>query len=289
MINQDLCEILECSDCRGELSFINDDFSLRCLKCNRRFKFNGSFFDFTPSNAYEHPLQKDEEFQRWLNYEGKDVVKQWVYESPSILSTIQKSSHKIAERISKIEGDTLLDIGAGYGQYFDCIKHSISKYRYIFVLDLNERALRYNAENYKFVIPIKGSAYRLPFKKGTINKVVTMYLWEHLYFLEEHFESLNYISHPEGEILAGIPTEGGFLWNFGRRLTTARYYKKRGFDYEKIIKISHCNSAKKIIQKARNYFDVKEIYFWPFNWQIYAINLTVTLRLQKKRLQEKRY
>lgn len=284
LIDKEILGVLECPDCRGDLQLVEHENlnNLQCLNCLRIFNINKDFIDLTPLKLKCHPLQKDEDYQNWLNYDKADPFNRWVYENSRILSFIQRSSHVIAEKISEIKRGIVLDIGVGHGQYFDLIKGDLKQYRYVFVLDLDDEALRYISGKYRDIIAIKGCAYSLPFKRGIVDKVVSMYLLEHLYYLETHFESLDYIVNLNSEILIGIPTEGSFLWNFGRNLTTACYYRKKNLNYNKIIKISHCNRAKDIMNKISGYFKIKERYFWPFVFPRYNMNLTVTAKLKKR-------
>ena len=85
----------------------------------------------------------------------------------------------------------------------------------------------------------------------------------------------------------GLPLEGGFLWNTGRRLTSEREFSRRyGIDYSKVIKIEHCNTARRIIDNLRKIFILKRKSFFPLSFFPFInCNLTVSIECVKKGLE----
>lgn len=87
-----------------------------------------------------------------------------------------------------------------------------------------------------------------------------------------------------GKFYVGLPCEGGFIWNFGRRLTSQRHFsKKYNIDYSRIIKIEHCNSCEKVIGELSRMFYIRRKKYYPFPLLKTAnLNLTAMLIAEKE-------
>ena len=67
------------------------------------------------------------------------------------------------------------------------------------------------------------------------------------------------------ELLVGLPTEGGFWYGIGRRLTSKPYTERKyGIDYDAIVRSEHCNTFNEVVEVLHAQFKVHEQRFIPY-------------------------
>ena len=73
------------------------------------------------------------------------------------------------------------------------------------------------------------------------------------------------VIRPEGQLLIGLPAEGGLLYRVGRSLTSKPYMERRyGIDYNAIVQWEHWNTFKEVVEMITEQFDIIEKKFIPF-------------------------
>jgi hypothetical protein len=68
----------------------------------------------------------------------------------------------------------------------------------------------------------------------------------------------------DGQLRAGIPSEGGFLWGASWRCTTGILYRLRtGLPYAPLMRSEHINDAEEIVALAGHFFGDVAIRRFP--------------------------
>jgi hypothetical protein len=100
---------------------------------------------------------------------------------------------------------------------------------------------------------------------GTIyDCILSVAVLEHLEDLPLTLARTGLLLGKGGTFRAGFPSEGGFLWGLGWRLTTAVAYRvQRGLDYSAIMRHEHLNSADEILTLLKYFFDHVEVSRFP--------------------------
>lgn len=84
------------------------------------------------------------------------------------------------------------------------------------------------------------------------HRVISIAVLEHLTDLPRVVAETALRLRPDGLFQAGIPSEGGFLWGLGWRLSTAVAFRARtGLPYAEIMRHEHVNTANEIITICR--------------------------------------
>lgn len=162
------------------------------------------------------------------------------------------------KQVSEINGKHILELGAG---------------------TLNHIRYETSPSVYDIVEPMKG------LYQGKINKGIPTHFYERIEDVPEgnqydkilsiavleHMENLPFdIAHGairlarDGGFYAGIPSEGGFLWWLGWRMTTGlAYFAKHRMDYGVVMRHEHLNSAHEILSVCKWIFDEVKIRRFP--------------------------
>jgi hypothetical protein len=98
--------------------------------------------------------------------------------------------------------------------------------------------------------------------------------WNILTDLPRRVAQSGLLLRPGGFFAAGIPTEGGFLWGLGWRMTTGVAYRLRtGLDAGVIMRHEHVNNAQEILAIIEYFFEEVTIEHFPlptFHWSFYT-------------------
>ena len=82
--------------------------------------------------------------------------------------------------------------------------------------------------------------------------------------------------------MVSIPCEGGWAWSLGRRLSTNRYFSRKGIDYLAANVIDHCNTASQVARALRRHFEVVATRWFPLVFPSFSCNLVLAYRLTRK-------
>ena len=151
-------------------------------------------------------------------------------------------------------------------------------------MDRDFESLRKIREKYPLPMLIQADACNLPVKSGKIGIAFSIYMLEHIYYLEDALTEASRILTDNSSYYVGLPCEGGLAWDMGRKYTTERIFSKRfNFDYGKAVRIEHCNTAKKVVDALKKEFTIDKRKLFPFNFLPFiACNLILTMQLTKK-------
>lgn len=104
------------------------------------------------------------------------------------------------------------------------------------------------------------------------DKIISVAVLEHLLDLPLVLARCGLLLTHDGVFQAGIPSEGGFLWGAGWRLTSGLWYRIRtGLDYKTVMRHEHVNNATEIIDIIYYFFDKVTIQRFPTPWHHFSL------------------
>jgi SAM-dependent methyltransferase len=281
MLDESVLEILRCPDCSGG---IGDRHGRHiCNSCSREFHLTeDGIIQMMPLAKRSRPdIYDDPDYVLWQQHSSEALEE--YFESGNILfRKIHDSAHNRVAQWSREQSDAgwTVDIGCGTGYhypYYDSLENVIG-------IDFNLDSLKKIKKRYSEAILIHADCCNVPLKDGLAGKVFSIYILEHIYYLENVLLEIQRILSAEGTFFVGLPCEGGLAWNLGRKLTSERSLSKRyNIDYRKVIAIEHCNTVREVVERLKKCFEIEKRYFFPLRFiPFFFLNLTVAMRLSKK-------
>jgi SAM-dependent methyltransferase len=194
-----------------------------------------------------------------------------------ISGVFQKAGHRLISKWSRQYADKIvLEVGCGNGHH---LRYAFNTYRRYIGLDIERKFLQTFQFRFPNRILIQGDAYMLPFRDHSADCVLSLYNFEHLKFLSDSLSEIHRVLKPEGELLIGIPMEGGFLYGVGRRLTSKPYMERKyGIDYDAIVQWEHCNTCRVVMEEIRKHFIIRDSRYLPFFIPSIHVNVILNLR-----------
>lgn len=275
-----LCQILCCPDCRGPLRFGDNELPA-CQTCYRVFDVTDGILILLPLNSLPDARQNDPDYQKWCRISG-ELLTSYFENGNRVFNIIHHSSHRVAARMLAASGfgnGWTLDLGCGtgahYGHYPDLER--------VIGLDISLSSLRMIRRHHPDALLVQGDVYRLPFASGRLARIVSIYNLEHIYHIQAAVEEIRRALSDQGDLIVGLPCEGGLAWNGGRKLTSERHITKTyGLDYRKAIAIDHCNRASDVLRALAWQFQRLNAEYFPFSFlPSLNFNLTVTGHFRK--------
>ena len=180
----------------------------------------------------------------------------------------------------------VLEIGPGIIRHLPYIKGKLARYTICDinedVLGMAEKQLKDTAISCDTILLARERSSELPFADENFDVVISFNSLEHLYPLDNYLMEIKRILKKGGQLIGGIPCEGGLAWGLGRFLTTRRYvHKNYGINYDKIICWEHPNFADYIIDRLDFYFERKYLKLHPFPTLSIDFNLVASFVYQK--------
>lgn len=132
---------------------------------------------------------------------------------------------------------------------------------------------------------VQCDASRLPFQAGWFDGVVSTYSLEHMRRLDDTLSEIARVLKPGGRLVLALPCEGGFLWNFGREITTRRVFQKEfGLNYDKIIAFEHVHDLGAVRKHlaANHDLTLKADRFYPAFIPQVDLNLIACFSFEKR-------
>ena len=282
MIREDTLQVLRCPVCDG-LEIIHNigKKSLSCTKCKKDYPITDDEIIqmVVPLNRPIPEMYSDPDYLRYQ--EVHTHILTGIYDKP-VLHRVQHSGHKQITEWFNTQPDVewIVDIGCGDGAHYEYIEKRES----LIGMDRDIESLQKIREKYPQPMLIQADACNLPIKSEKIDIAFSIYMLEHIHYLEDALSEVSRILNVSSSYYVGLPCEGGFAWNMGRKFTTERIFSKRfNFDYGKAVKIEHCSTAKKVVDELKKEFTLVKRRLFPFNFLPFiACNLILTMQLTKK-------
>jgi len=204
----------------------------------------------------------------------------WLY--TGITGHFQIAGHLQIDRWTfKYIDKIVLEVGCGHGHHLHYCRNSYPRY---IGLDIERKFLKTLQDRFDKKILVQGDAYDLPLQDKSIDCVLSIYNFEHLRRLPESLGEIHRVLKPEGELMIGIPLEGGWIYELGRRFTSKIYMERKyGIDYDAIVHWEHWNSFSEILEMVQDKFKIGERCFIPLSFLPCAhVNVIQCLRTRPK-------
>ncbi|MBN1866085.1 methyltransferase domain-containing protein [Candidatus Sumerlaeota bacterium] len=269
--------LLACPDCRTAARMEGEN--TRCETCGREFESTDGVLVMMPSEPRVDTRGADNPHcQKWKSV-AAESLDEYFELGNGVFRWIHHSAHKRVAQYPPSPEAWTLDLGCGGGAHFSYFSERES----VVGVDVNLDSLRSARRRFPRARVMQADACRLPFRDGAFGTIISIYSLEHLFFLGDVLAEVRRVLADDGLFLVGLPCEGGWAWNLGRRFTSQRTLSKRyGLDYAQAIAIEHCNSARGVVRELRRSFQVERRRFFPFGWiPSVDLNLTLTLAARK--------
>ena len=227
------------------------------------------------------PTEHDLEVWRNVNQDLMD----WLYSG--LTGKFQLRGHQVVGRWSKkFTEKRVIEIGCGHGHH---LLYGEQNYKNYIGLDIEYKYAATVQSRYENAAVVNGDAYQLPFADNSTDAVLSIYNLQHLKKLDTGLKEIYRILKPEGELLIGLPAEGGFAYDLGRDLTSKPYMEKKyGIDYDTVVHYEHCNTFKDIVRNLEKDYEIINRRYIPFPFlPSVHCNVIVCLRAKKKVNKEK--
>jgi len=243
-----------------------------------------------PYPAYKRLFGDREKYGLTINEEDDD----WIvfHESATLWDFYQTTQQQgIGDRVSRMvypvieridfRDKQVLEVGPGIIRHLPYIKSKPARYTICDinedVLGLAEKQLKDTAIPFETVLLSRKNEGGLPFVKKSFDIVISFNSLEHLYPLDRYLLEIRRILKPGGQLIGGIPCEGGLAWGIGRFLTTRWYvHKNYKINYDKIICWEHPNFADFIIERLDTHFEREYLKLHPLPFLPIDFNLTAS-------------
>lgn len=97
------------------------------------------------------------------------------------------------------------------------------------------------------------------------NRIVSVAVLEHILDLPQAIARAGLLIEENGTFVAGIPSEGGFLWGFSWRASVGlTSWIRHGLDYGDLMRHEHVSTAPEIIAVVSHFFRNCEVRRFPF-------------------------
>lgn len=224
------------------------------------------------------PDVNDPDWKVWLEKGFTDFYQST--QQKGIGNWVCKLAYPAVSRVD-FNGNTVLEIGPGQIRHLDYMRSEPRKY---VICDVEEKCLMMSKRKLdeagilnETILLDTGSGLPLPFPNESFDIILSFNTLEHLYPLDDYLSEMNRILRRGGQIVGGIPCEGGLAWGLGRFLTTRRYvHKNYSINYDKIICWEHPNFADFIIERLDTHFERERLKLHPFSWLPMDFNLVTS-------------
>jgi SAM-dependent methyltransferase len=270
-----LAESLACPDCQQPCRLV--DAGVTCTGCGRSFAMADGILDMR--GAAPPPTPAFHRDPVWTaSRVHLDRIQSVYYESGGVVSYIHNVYHHQIAAWNRTRDGLCVDLGCGIGTHF---KRYTDLDRFV-GLDGHRANLERCRTAFPSVPLIHADLARLPFRTGAVPTVLALAVLEHVYYLPTVLDEIMRIMAPAAALFVTIPTEGGLMWNGGRRLLVGRNSWALQLDYARLIRMEHCNDAADITKKLLLNFEVERQTYWPLRFPSIALNLLMNFQLRTR-------
>jgi SAM-dependent methyltransferase len=201
-----------------------------------------------------------QDWEKWqaINHDLVD----WLY--GGLTGRFQVAGHQLLARwATRYAKQVVVEVGCGHGHH---LRYGDNHYAQYIGLDVEYKFLQTLGDRFPGRLVVQGDAYALPFQTASVDCVLAVYNLEHLRQLSACLNEIQRILKPTGELLIGLPAEGGLLYELGRRFTSKRYMEKKyGIDYLSVVRWEHWNTYIEVVRTLQEQFSIVERSFIPFH------------------------
>jgi SAM-dependent methyltransferase len=216
-----------------------------------------------------------------------DFMKRWHEVLPRRYQLIERFNHGFPVRYSHADFRTTIEIGAGLGEHLHHERLSPKQERGYCAVELRENMAEQIRATHPDVTVIVGDCQdRLPFADGHFDRYLAVHVLEHLPNLPACVrEAWRLLEKRNGQLLAVIPCEGGWLYSCARRLSAQRIFESTyGIPYGPLIAREHLNRPREILAELAPYFVPERRRFFPMPLlPVTSVNLCIGLAMRPRR------
>jgi SAM-dependent methyltransferase len=236
---------------------------------------------FVPSNNRQRlrrqPTQEDLSVWSAIN---KDLL-EWLY--TGMTGFFQIAGHRVIDIWARPYNEkVVLEIGSGHGHH---LRYGKNNYQCYIGLDIEYKFLSTLKERLPRTRVVNADSVNLPFRNKSVDCVLSVYCFEHLRRLRDCLKEIQRVLKPTGELLVGLPAEGGLVYEIGRRLTSKRYMERKyRIDYDAIVGWEHWNTCHEVIEEIGQHFFIRGFRYLPFFIPSVHLNVIIVLRALPRKL-----
>lgn len=268
---------LICPDCRTTLQ--PDASGYFCTVCESIFKrLEGDIIDFLPKRnkvgneiIYRHPDYK-------AQFPYLPEIRRYFY-TKKLAKWSMSWGHK---NIIKLQNGkvykTSIDLGVGNGDHYDYLQNKDDligiDYDVDAMLEMRKKGIK--APLYR------ADLTRLPFPDQSFDMICSTYAFEHLYYIEVCLEEIYRTLKEDGDLFISFPIVGGWFMDMCSKFGPQKEFKKKyGLNWNKVLKVEHCNSSRYILEAIRRLFIIDETIWSPLGVPSHNLNMFITLKAHK--------
>lgn len=228
------------------------------------------------------PDTNDPSWREWLENDYNFYI---ANQRTSVGMAVNQAGYRVVAS-SDIDDKDVLEIGPGAIEH---VAHWPRKPRHWTNYDIRADLLALAGERIETTgvahteVLAEPGAATLPFADASFDAVFTFYALEHIHPLDDHLSEIDRVLKPGGQLVGGIPCEGGLAWGAGRMLTSRRWLRKHTtIDPDRLICWEHPNFADYILQRLEAKFDQETVRFWPLVVPAIDFNLIASFIFRKR-------
>ncbi len=238
---------------------------------------------FGDREKYGLCIKKDD--RDWLHWQEVMSRAYINTQQQGIADRVCRLAYSVVAKIG-LADQRVLEIGPGVIRHLDQIRGRPKNYT---ICDVSPEFLRdAEAQLRAAGIPCaklllsRDSLWKLPFADASFDTVITFFSLEHLHPLDKYLEEIGRIMRPGGQLIGGIPCEGGLAWGLGRFLITRpEMIRRYQVSYDKLICWEHPNFADFIISRLSGHFQKIFFKLHPFPWLPMDLNFVASFIFTK--------
>lgn len=196
-----------------------------------------------------------------------------------VVQKIFDLGHLYITRMCKEKMGTILDIGCGIGYHIKF--ENLNERRKYIAMDSRPEMLEKIKDG--SVKKLVGNCEKIPLGSSSVDVVIASHILEHIANLDACLNEIKRVMKSDGLFLAVIPCDPGFLWNLSTKFSPSRSrLKKKGIDYDVVMKYEHINEFLNCEKKLKSNFKVINQKYFPFFLKSHRSNLYCGLTLNRK-------
>lgn len=211
-----------------------------------------------------------------------DFYRHWHEVLPNKYQAIEEFNHSYPRRVlPDLENPRTLEIGAGTGGH---IAHEDLSNQSYYCIELRQHLADRIMQRFPKVHAVVGDCQKnIPFDDNYFHRVLATHVLEHLTDLPSALDQIKRVLAPGGLVSVVLPCDPGLAYEFARRISSERIFKKRyGVPYDWFIFREHINSPEEILTLLRQRFKPMRIEYWPLRVPLVNMNLCIGVTLRKE-------
>jgi SAM-dependent methyltransferase len=268
---------LICPDCRFPVT--SRDAGYHCSRCDSSYpRLEGDIIDFLPKKRkvgdeiiYRHPDYK-------AQFPFLPDIRRYFYTRRLAKWSMSWGHKQVIRFLGKDVQGTSIDLGVGCGDHYDYVGNAGS----LIGVDYDVEAMR-EIRKKGIAAPLyRADLTRLPFPDQYFDTIRSTYAFEHIYYLVVSLEEIYRTMKDDGILAVSFPIVGGFFMDLMSKIGPQKDFKRLyGLNWDKVLKVEHCNSSRYILEAVRRLFIIEYIAWSPSGIPSHDLNMFISLKAHK--------